>query len=366
MKNGKEEQGHLSSAEEKIKRLPLWKKIFFSIIPLVIILMLVEVFLYAGYYYKNKGFSLATFGLLKKARLAYLVDRATNIREEFPADAWEKFYGQEGKDVLSEFEKQYDESFGKLVEETKKIKTKLVVLYVPSPGKEGSMSRTESRRFFEYISDKYQVELLDATDTLMKYPEDKWTLLPYNGHMSRFGNQILADYLSEYFKLENYRSDFTFSDRPAKLGDLPSNNDEIAADAHDMVYGVHTNKQGFRNDFNLEFPKKKQRILFLGDSFTFGPYLPNHDSYAEILNQKFNGKKEFINGGISGYTITDELSLFSDKAKYSEPDITVLQVLDNDLYGLFYFKKNQFDRNRESYEPSKLENDFLEKIKNSK
>ena len=111
-------------------------------------------------------------------------------------------------------------------------------------------------------------------------------------------------------------------------------------------------------DYNLTFPKKKQKILILGDSYTFGPYLPNYHVYPNLLDKKYSDK-EIINAGVAGYTITDESSLFMERAKCVEPDITVLQVLDRDLHDLFYFKRNQFDRNGKVHTPSRLEEEFL-------
>ena len=59
----------------------------------------------------------------------------------------------------------------------------------------------------------------------------------------------------------------------------------------------------------------------------------------------------------------EEKSLFEDRARYIEPDITVLQVLDNDIYGLFYYKKMDFGRKGEIFEPTKLELDFIEAVR---
>jgi len=113
---------------------------------------------------------------------------------------------------------------------------------------------------------------------------------------------------------------------------------------------------------DLTFPKSRQRILFLGDSFTFGPYLPAHDVFPGLLGKKFPDI-EFVNAGKAGYTITDEASLFSERAKFLEPDVTVLQVLDNDLYGLMYFKLIQFDRKQRLFEPTPAEKELLDIVK---
>jgi lysophospholipase L1-like esterase len=115
-----------------------------------------------------------------------------------------------------------------------------------------------------------------------------------------------------------------------------------------MPYRVITNSQGLRKKADVIFPKsnEKTRILFIGDSFTFGPYLDNHDGYPQLVEQKTENI-EAINAGIAGYTVCDEYSYFADRGKYIEPDIVVLQVVDNDLYGFFPHKQKAFCRGGE-------------------
>jgi lysophospholipase L1-like esterase len=111
-------------------------------------------------------------------------------------------------------------------------------------------------------------------------------------------------------------------------------------------------------NYDLSFPKTKQRILILGDSFTFGPYLPNQRTFSGIIESRHRDK-EIINAGVSEYTIDDELGLFVEKAKYLEPDITVLQVCDNDLYGMIFYKKQLFSRKQKKYQASAEEKNFF-------
>lgn len=349
--------------EEEVEKMSAGKKIIFSLMPLVVLIIFLEITLMAGYFYKQKGWSLATVRLARKIQVTYFQRKLENPLNQIPANAWDEFYGPRGEEILENFKKQYEENFEKLATETKNIKSELIMLYIPVPSNKGHFSREKSRQFFRYLSTKYGTRLLDTTGLLTKYPEEYWSLLPENDHLSRFGNQILADYLANFLKNNDHRSDFHFVVQPVQLGDLTPGNSALASEEGELVYRVNANKQGFRNNFDLEFPKQKQRILFLGDSFTYGPYVSNYGTFPEILNQKFSGEKEFINAGIAGYTITDEVGLFLERAKYAEPDITILQVLDNDLYGLFYFKKNQFDRQHKKYEPTGLETYFLNKIK---
>jgi len=129
-----------------------------------------------------------------------------------------------------------------------------------------------------------------------------------------------------------------------------------------MPYQVKTNSQGLRMNYDLKFPKLKQRILILGDSYTFGVFHANHDTYPALLGKKMD-ESEVINAGVSGYTITDELSLYKERAKYIESDIIILQVLDNDIYGLMAHIMNVCDRNRRVYSPTEIEKKFLQLIR---
>lgn len=279
----------------------------------------------------------------------------------------EALYSDVGKELLHSFKLEYEDNFKLLVKETDKIGSKLIVLYVPLDYYKSSFTLDGSRRFFSDLAEKYDVDFLDMTDYFFKYPEETVTLLPENGHLSRFGNNLVVEQLSEYIdEYNDYRVNFKFDSRPKLFGDLSSNDNSVWEIVPNMPYRVVTNKQGLRMDYDLTFPKEKQRILALGDSCTFGPYLANHNTYPALLDKKYPDK-EVINAGVAGYTITDEVSLFIDRAKYVEPDITILQVLDNDIYDLFYFKRNKTGREKslknKIYQPSKVEIEFFNKLK---
>lgn len=354
------------------------KKIIFSLIPLLLILVSLEILLRVTYFQKFGEDKFAT-----RLTYTYLANKynqtkalhdlgkelgvdnnkkiAENIKER-NQKLEEALFANEGKDLLEEFKIKYKEDFRGLVEESKKINSKLVVLYIPSDDYKNSDSIEVAREFYSSLARKYELKFIDLTDEFMKYPVESTTLLPENGHLSRLGNKIVSEKISSYINdLPDYSSRISFEKHPEIMGDLKPNSDSIWKINPSMPYRVKTNRQGFRTDYDLNFPKLKQRILFLGDSFTFGPYLNNHDTYTGILQKKYDNK-EIINAGVAGYTISDEAELFSEKAKYTEPDITFIQVLDNDLAGMFYFKKNQFDRKNRVFQASKLEKEFLSKF----
>jgi len=45
-----------------------------------------------------------------------------------------------------------------------------------------------------------------------------------------------------------------------------------------------------------------------------------------------------------------------------EPDIIILQVLDNDLMDFFYFRRQIFARDRQDFKPSPQEEKYLAKL----
>ncbi len=366
-------------------KIPHWKHLIFSIIPLIMLLLVVEFTLRAVFYQKYAGHALAIAHGISKIRVHLNRVRAekemTDIAEELgfqdeelaPKEIWEalyrELYTECGKELLAKFQTEYEEHFKTLVNETDSISSKLVVLYLPSDDYTGvALHRRDiSRNFYHQLTQKYNLEYIDLTEEFSQYPVDRITLLPENGHLSRFGNKIVVENSSTVIdKYTNYRSQHTFNRRPELFGDLTPAMNTIWNFMPTMPYPVITNAQGLRMEYDLTFPKQRQRILILGDSYTFGPYLPNHHCYPNLLDKKYP-EKEIINAGIAGYTILDELALFTERAKYVEPDITILQVLDNDLYGFFYFQKNLFDRNKQQkqFTPSSEEIRFITSVRQS-
>jgi len=347
------------------------KYAFYSILPLIILLVAMEIALRVYHYQITARSPVALYGAVKVARtkVAEFKRREEAKRiEVFNArlrnaekPVYESLFGDEGKELLDEFIERYDRNLGILITEVNNIQSKFVMLYPPSLEKD-PVTRGMCRNIYSGLARKYGVPFLDMTDELESYPVEAVTLLPENSHLSRFGNKLIVLKLAEHIRaLSAYRSPVTFKSRPDILGDLEPGINTIWLFPPKMPYRVISNNQGLRMGYDLFFPRSRQRVLILGDSATFGPFLENHDTYPGLL-AKALPDCDIINAGIAGYTITDEASLFVERAKYVEPDITVLQVLDNDIYDLFFFKRNEFDRKRLVYEPSEKEVRFLDTI----
>jgi len=110
----------------------------------------------------------------------------------------------------------------------------------------------------------------------------------------------------------------------------------------ELPYRVRINSLGFRGG---EFPLKKSagavRVLCIGDSYTFGPYVEDDQTFPAILGRALDeawrpgrGRVEVINGGASGFSIDDELIFLRDKTEALTPDIVVLAFCQNDILDL--------------------------------
>jgi lysophospholipase L1-like esterase len=102
--------------------------------------------------------------------------------------------------------------------------------------------------------------------------------------------------------------------------------------------GVISNSQGFREDhfIPLEKPKGEFRILFLGDSCTFGYGLDYTDSFPNqaemMLSKGLKGRHvECINSGVPGYTIFQGYQNFLKWGSVLKPDWVVVCYGWNDI-----------------------------------
>ena len=172
---------------------------------------------------------------------------------------------------------------------------------------------------------------------------DTWTLSPENSHLSRYGNKIIANQLSSYIsdKFSNNERIFSRNKKIIKsqIASLKPSKSSIWNMNPRMVYRVITNKNGFRTEDEIK--SDANIVIVYGDSFTFGPYLDNHDTYPELVNKnllKLGAKNiQLLNAGISGSTIFHEIETLK-KTVNLKPNLIILQVLDNDIFEVSYAK----------------------------
>jgi len=98
---------------------------------------------------------------------------------------------------------------------------------------------------------------------------------------------------------------------------------------------VDINAHGFRDDVIKDKLPNETRILVLGDSTTFGSYVQADITYVEhaeeyLHAQSQDGLIRFINGGVEGIGMKDEIDILEDQGLAISPDIVVIAWYLND------------------------------------
>ena len=107
-----------------------------------------------------------------------------------------------------------------------------------------------------------------------------------------------------------------------------------------LPHRIHINSLGFRGrEFQTQKAPGVFRILCLGDSYVFGDYVNDDETFPANLERKLRqalpGRPiEVVNAGVNGYTITDEASFAREKGFSLHPDLIVVGFVLNDLADL--------------------------------
>jgi lysophospholipase L1-like esterase len=111
---------------------------------------------------------------------------------------------------------------------------------------------------------------------------------------------------------------------------------------------VKTNSRGLRErELPLTPPTGTRRVVFLGDSVTFGPGVRDDEPYARLLEADLKadgaGQVETINAGVVGYNTIQELGRLDEAGLAYQPDTVVLTFLVNDLLETFSIFDHQYE-----------------------
>ena len=122
-----------------------------------------------------------------------------------------------------------------------------------------------------------------------------------------------------------------------------SDNDEIVyelkpnIDSDLKLASVKTNSHGLRDkEYSVQKPENTFRVAVIGGSFTFGSGVEIENTYHSRLEDRLNNESEdlryeFINFGVSGYTMRNKLATLKYKVLEYDPDL-VLFVLDGSQF----------------------------------
>ncbi|MFC2169043.1 SGNH/GDSL hydrolase family protein [Acidobacteriota bacterium] len=111
---------------------------------------------------------------------------------------------------------------------------------------------------------------------------------------------------------------------------------ELRPNSGARVMGIRfeINSSGFRDKKYSLRKDKKKRIIFVGDSITYGWNIELEETYHKILERTLDLKGYDVDAmgmGIVGYNTIQEYYLIKDKALKFNPDMIILQISPNDF-----------------------------------
>jgi lysophospholipase L1-like esterase len=117
-----------------------------------------------------------------------------------------------------------------------------------------------------------------------------------------------------------------------ELGWVPKKNIE-GIHSHPPIFesAFHTNSLGLRDkEYSLEKPMGVTRIVVIGDSFTWGYGVNDHEVFTEVLESLLRNT-DVINLGVTGYGTPQEFSYLKRVGIQFNPDIVLLAFCLNDV-----------------------------------
>lgn len=115
---------------------------------------------------------------------------------------------------------------------------------------------------------------------------------------------------------------------------IPNANATVQRSEYTMQ--VHINSKGLRGpEKDYAKPQGIFRIVLLGDSFTFGTGVQEHESFAALLQQQLSEEKEIINGSAPGSSTQDVYRFLSVEGIRYSPDAVILCFFQNDIQDNF-------------------------------
>ena len=300
-----------------------------------------------------------------------LIDKLNHDFPKIPED--DKVFEHDGakSPVYTELKARYKDYLGKLKQEITGTGAKLVFIILRQPegrgGEKKALNTIYGTPYILETCNELGIECIDFSPQVNAQDPNVITLVPRDGHWNKKGGEYIASLLSPIIKkYTDAKCTVTYKDteRPETFGDLPAHEDRILDGGKDLPYHLVANAQGLRMNQDVVFPKTKQHVLIMGGSQIYSPFLDN-DFIATTVLQKQFPDKVIMNSGIYAATLDDYLTLWTEKAKYAEPDLVIIQTNGGDITDLFFSNRNHLSRTHKPYYPSPIEekyyNDFLAK-----
>lgn len=263
--------------------------------------------------------------------------------------------------LTDELKLRYKEYLRQLKNEIDATGAKFVVTYItPEIGNSITSAQKIGRDCIKRTCKELGIEFRDFSTAISALGSGA-TQAPRDIYWSKKGAAAVARQLKKVIDdYSNYAVYNTYRTIDTIWGSLPPNMDSVLDGGKGVHYRLVSNAQGFRMDYDLASNKQKQRVLLLGDSAMFFPFLDNQDTGSGLL-QAIYPNKEIINAANWGYSVDDHLDLYK-KAKYADPDIVIMQTSSADISDLYFTNRNIFSRKGPKHWPSEAEVRFYNEI----
>lgn len=295
-------------------------------------------------------------------------DTSDTTSNEFSASKFQKIPREQLYDrtpqsnqIVEELKQRFATNFVAFVKEAKATNAKVIFWWSTT---EPTIPMNKiGRPFIENLCKVNGVDFVDFVPFIINKKPEEITFMPVDGHFNENGARIEATEMAKYIKrYTDAKSTTTYDSRPKLFGDYEPNQNTILDGDKNLPYKLITNSQGLRMEYDLTFPKTKQRVIMIGDSGFEFPFLDNPKTGSGQLQTMFPDK-EIINAAKLGYSIDDYLSLWNEKAKYTEPDIIFLQASGDDIADLFFSHRLRYSRKAENIKPTESELSYYKIIK---
>jgi hypothetical protein len=300
--------------------------------------------------------------------VAIQMDRKS-ILDKYPKVIKDEILQQSaGNKVYTELEDRYRKTLVSFKAAAENDCTKLVVVVIsPEVGKAASLANNFGIPYILETCSSLNIDCVDLTTLISSNDISDLAGIQEDSYWSKNGSSYIANlFTNVLLKYNSFRNTHVFPDsvRVHVRGDLPPNDNEVLGGALNLPYRLHANAQGLRMDHNLTFPKKKQTILFLGNSNVYQPYLDNEFIATTLLQARFPDK-EIVNAGMEHYTLEDAYTLYTEHMRFAEPDLVILCTDGNDILNYFFTQRNQHSRLKKSYWPTASERTFYNEVFNN-
>jgi len=311
---------------------------------------------------EQKQAATATEKALAESKKAFrAIEDLNNDYREIPDEKMLENGGQNSA-IYGEMKKRYKTQLAEFKQEVESTGAKFIVVIITPEVGPGITNRTRyGHPFIKSCCVELGIEYYDLSPAIAVQNPDVITQAPKDGHWSKKGAIFLADQLDPIIKkYADYRTKTTYkeSERTETFGDLAPGSDEILDGGKNLPYRVVANAQGLRMNEDVKFPKTKQHVLFMGGSQIYSPFLDN-DFITTTLLAKRHPELVIMNSGMISGCTDDFLSMWKEKAKYSEPDVVIVQTNGTDITDLFFTNRNHLARSKQPYNPSAEEEKYF-------